>query len=70
MTMGWKKKWHGEINMGESRVGDKNKRAITERKTEMRYTIIFDRSSILILLYTGRLKNAHQGRKNIGRLRF
>jgi hypothetical protein len=22
--MGWKKKWHGEINMGESRVGDKN----------------------------------------------
>jgi hypothetical protein len=68
--MGWKKKWHGEINMGESRVGDKNKTGIMERKTEMRYIIIFDRSSILILLYTGRLRNAHQGRKNIGRLRF
>jgi len=56
--------------MGENRVGDKNKTGIMERKTEMRYTIIFDRSSILILLYTGRLRNAHQGRKNIGRLTF
>lgn len=70
MTMGWKKKRHGEINMGESRVGDKNKTGIMERKTETRYTIIFDRSSILILLYTGRLRNAHQGRRNIGRLGF
>jgi hypothetical protein len=70
MTMGWKKKWHGEIKMGESRVRDKNKTGIMERKTEMRYTIIFDRSSILILLYTGRLRKAHQGRKNIGRLTF
>jgi len=68
--MGWKKKRHGEINMGESRVGDKNKTGIMERKTETRYTIIFDRSSILILLYTGRLRNAHQGRRNIGRLGF
>ena len=56
--------------MGESRVGDKNKTGIMERKTETRYTIIFDRSSILILLYTRRLRNAHQGRKNIGRLGF
>jgi hypothetical protein len=46
MTIGWKKKWHGEINMGESRVGYKNKTVIMQRKTEMRYTIIFDRSSI------------------------
>lgn len=56
MTMAWKQKWYGEINMGESRIGDKNKTGIMERKKEMRYTIIFDGSSLLIILYTGRLR--------------
>ena len=69
--MAWKKKWYGEINMGESRIGDKNKTGIMERKKEMRYTIIFDGSSLLIILYTGRLrKKAYHGRKIIGRAGF
>jgi hypothetical protein len=60
--MGWKKKWYGEINMEESRAEDKNMTDIMERKKEMRYNIIYDRSSILIILHTGRLRNAIQGR--------
>jgi hypothetical protein len=50
MTMGWKNKWYGEINMEVSRAGDKNKTDIMERKKEMMYNIIYGGSSILIRL--------------------
>jgi hypothetical protein len=36
--MGWKNKWYGEINMEESRAGDKNKTYNGEEKrNEVQY---------------------------------